>query len=132
MKNALTSYEEYIRSRGMYLTIVCAKGRTHYLNLTGKDHGSVSPYSGRIKMDRSTQQPASQPQGTWRKSWYALPVILGLLLTPVPYLMTQALPPVCTPEQLLANDPAVVGVICSEPLQPALREVPIPQPKNLH
>ena len=27
-----------------------------------------------------------QPQGVWRKSWYAIPVIIGLLLAPTPYL----------------------------------------------
>lgn len=76
-------------------------------------------------MNRSTQQQELQLQGTWRISWYAVPVILGLLLAPIPYLLAQALP-VCTPEQLFADDRAVIGVLCSEPLP--LREIPVPLP----
>ena len=42
----------------------------------------------------------------WRNSWYAVPVILGLLLAPVPYLLAIALP-VDSPKQVVTTHPAL-------------------------
>jgi len=53
------------------------------------------------------QDYKAKTRGTWKTSWYAGPVILGLLLAPVPYLLAHVLPE-NPPEHRVVDDPAVI------------------------